>query len=81
MIVVALLCSTGNSDYNNDPAGQYSNDPAGQYDDDGEEGPIAEDTTEYFNYQSRMEKTPRGRWSKQDDELFYEVCFSATTRT
>ncbi|XP_057804134.1 transcription factor TFIIIB component B'' isoform X2 [Salvia miltiorrhiza] len=65
--------STGNSDYNNEPAGQYYNDPAGQYNNDEEDGPIAEDTTEYFNYQSRMEKTPRVRWSKQDTELFYEA--------
>ncbi|KAK7308884.1 hypothetical protein RJT34_05197 [Clitoria ternatea] len=26
-----------------------------------------------FNYQSFMEKTPRGKWSKQDTELFYEA--------
>ncbi|KAL1557738.1 hypothetical protein AAHA92_08284 [Salvia divinorum] len=65
--------STRNSDYNNDQAGQYYDDPAGTYNNDGEDGYIAEDTTEYFNYQSRMEKTPRVRWSKQDTELFYEA--------
>ncbi|XP_027359856.1 uncharacterized protein LOC113868459 isoform X2 [Abrus precatorius] len=26
-----------------------------------------------FNYQSFMEKAPRGKWSKQDTELFYEA--------
>ncbi|KAH6782639.1 hypothetical protein C2S51_007932 [Perilla frutescens var. frutescens] len=36
-------------------------------------GGETEDTTEYFNYQSRMEKTPRVRWSKEDTELFYEA--------
>lgn len=66
-----MLCSAGNS------TGLY-NDEANNYGPDGDDDegiPIAEDTTEYFNYQSRMEKTPRVRWSKQDTELFYEVCF------
>lgn len=40
---------------------------------DGEGSPIADDTAEYFNYQSRMEKTPRVRWSKEDTELFYQA--------
>ncbi|KAL1355608.1 hypothetical protein AAHE18_05G125700 [Arachis hypogaea] len=26
-----------------------------------------------FNYQSFMEKTPRGKWTKHDNELFYEA--------
>ncbi|KAL1355607.1 hypothetical protein AAHE18_05G125700 [Arachis hypogaea] len=26
-----------------------------------------------FNYQSFMEKTPRGKWTKHDNELFYEL--------
>lgn len=61
--------SAGNS------TGLY-NDEANNYGPDGDDDegiPIAEDTTEYFNYQSRMEKTPRVRWSKQDTELFYEA--------
>lgn len=28
----------------------------------------------FFNYQSFMKKTPTVRWSKQETELFYEVC-------
>ncbi|XP_047974134.1 transcription factor TFIIIB component B'' [Salvia hispanica] len=57
--------STRNSDYNYDPStGLYNND---------EEDGAQVDTTEYFNYQSRMEKTPRVRWTKQDTELFYEA--------
>lgn len=31
------------------------------------------DTTALINYQSFMDKAPRGKWSKQDTELFYEV--------
>ncbi|XP_041992659.1 uncharacterized protein LOC121743419 isoform X1 [Salvia splendens] len=57
--------STRNSDYNYEQA-------AGMYNNDEEDG-AHEDTTEYFNYQSRMEKTPRVRWTKQDTELFYEA--------
>lgn len=67
VLVVLLLCSTRNSDYNYDQdSGTYNND---------EEDRAHKDTTEYFNYQSRMEKTPRVRWTKQDTELFYEVHF------
>ncbi|XP_057450169.1 transcription factor TFIIIB component B''-like [Lotus japonicus] len=31
------------------------------------------DTTALINYQSFMDKAPRGKWSKQDTELFYEA--------
>ncbi|KAL3626450.1 hypothetical protein CASFOL_029999 [Castilleja foliolosa] len=45
----------------------------GEYN-DGEEGsPIAEDTTENFNYQTYMDKTHRTRWSKEDTEMFYNA--------
>ncbi|XP_014520701.1 uncharacterized protein LOC106777581 [Vigna radiata var. radiata] len=30
-------------------------------------------TSVLYNYQTFMEKTPRGKWSKQDTELFYEA--------
>ncbi|MED6204562.1 hypothetical protein PIB30_010112 [Stylosanthes scabra] len=39
-------------------------------DQDSESVPLA---SSLFNYQSFMEKTPRGKWTKHDNELFYEA--------
>lgn len=44
---------------------------------DEHENVAVQDSGTYFNYQSHMKKTPRGKWTKQDTELFYEVCLSA----
>ena len=48
-----------------------SEDGRDPYDDQANEG-IAS-TSVLLNYQSFREKTPRGKWSKQETELFYEV--------
>lgn len=44
---------------------------------DEHENVAVQDNGTYFNYQSHMKKTPRGKWTKQDTELFYEVCLHA----
>ncbi|KAH1267661.1 Transcription factor TFIIIB component B'' [Glycine max] len=48
-----------------------SEDGRDPYDDQANEG-IAS-TSVLLNYQSFREKTPRGKWSKQETELFYEA--------
>lgn len=44
---------------------------------DEHENVAVQDNGTYFNYQSHMKKTPRGKWTKQDTELFYQVCLPA----
>lgn len=71
-----VLFSTGNSSglYNDE---NFTSGQGGEYN-DGQRSPVAEDTTIYFNYQTYMDRTPSARWSKQDTELFYEVCLPGT---
>ncbi|KAL1802766.1 hypothetical protein ACET3Z_031413 [Daucus carota] len=40
---------------------------------DEHENVAVQDNGTYFNYQSHMKKTPRGKWTKQDTELFYQA--------
>ncbi|KAK1368077.1 Transcription factor TFIIIB component B [Heracleum sosnowskyi] len=40
---------------------------------DEHENVTVQDNGTYFNYQSHMKKTPRGKWTKQDTELFYQA--------
>ncbi|KAL8490091.1 hypothetical protein ACS0TY_025837 [Phlomoides rotata] len=63
--------STGNSSglYND---GDFNSEEGADYNDEQGSTPMV-DTTEYFNYQSRMDKTSTKRWSKQETELFYEA--------
>ncbi|KAL8538824.1 hypothetical protein ACS0TY_000726 [Phlomoides rotata] len=63
--------STGNSSglYND---GDFNSEEGGEYNDEQGSTPMI-DTTEYFNYQSHMDKTRTKRWSKQETELFYEA--------
>ncbi|GER51368.1 transcription factor tfiiib component [Striga asiatica] len=64
--------SNGNSSGSCNDEGTFISKQDGEY--NVEQGsPIAEDTTEFFNYQTYMDKTPSTRWSKQDTELFYEA--------
>ncbi|CAA0814331.1 Homeodomain-like superfamily protein [Striga hermonthica] len=64
--------SNGNSSGSYNEEGTFISKQDGEYNDE-KGSPIAEDTTEFFNYQTYMDKTPSTRWSKQDTELFYEA--------
>ncbi|RDY14066.1 bdp1, partial [Mucuna pruriens] len=41
--------------------------------DDDQANEVIPSASTLFNYQTFMEKAPRGKWSKQDTELFYEA--------
>ncbi|KAL7167538.1 hypothetical protein ACSBR2_038076 [Camellia fascicularis] len=53
-----------NYNFEFEQGGGSSNDPA---------NPVVQESSNYPNYQSYMNKTPRSRWSKQDTKLFYEA--------
>lgn len=72
-----MLCSNGNtSGFDNDGDFNYEE---GRENNDEQGSPAMVDTTEYFNYQSHMDKTRTKRWSKLETESFYEVCLFGTT--
>ncbi|KAF5951106.1 hypothetical protein HYC85_013099 [Camellia sinensis] len=62
--------SASNSFTDNNEDEAFASDQGGFNDD--ETNPIVQESSDYPNYQSYMDKTPRSRWSKQDTELFYE---------
>ena len=76
-VCIIFICSAG--DFLHE-AGAYneqefsgSEDGRDPYDDDQDNERI-ESTSILYNYQTLMEKRPRrGKWSKQDTEVFYEV--------
>lgn len=53
--------------------GAFASEQGRESNDEQEHETVQESST-YFNYHTHMNKTPRGRWTKQDTELFYEVC-------
>jgi len=52
----------------------YRDEEARFFDNDGTENHVQNATK--LNYQSYMNKPARGKWSKSDTDLFYEVYFS-----
>ncbi|KAL3648763.1 hypothetical protein CASFOL_005166 [Castilleja foliolosa] len=60
------------SSLNNEEDETFISKQGEEYNDEGG-SPIAEDTTENFNYMTYMDKTPRTRWSKEDTEMFYNA--------
>lgn len=59
-------------DANNEDENFGSDDGSRDLDDDQANEKITS-TNPLINYQSFMDKAPRGKWSKQDTEVFYEV--------
>ncbi|KAK7274645.1 hypothetical protein RIF29_15741 [Crotalaria pallida] len=64
-------------DYHDEAGGNNQEDMLGSEDDTvlGEDkgSETIPSAASLFNYQSFMDKAPRGKWSKQDTELFYEA--------
>ncbi|KAL7251119.1 hypothetical protein ACSBR1_013031 [Camellia fascicularis] len=63
--------SASNSFTDNNEDETFASDQGGFNND--ETNPRVQESSDYPNYQSYMDKTPRSRWSKQDTELFYEA--------
>lgn len=72
-----FICSDGGflheADVNNEEEFFGSDDEYRDPDDDHQVSEKFTSTAPLLNYQSFMEKAPRGKWSKQDTEMFYEV--------
>lgn len=69
-----IICRDGGSLHE---AAAHNEEILGSKDGRGPDGDQANEgiklASSFFNYQSFMDKTPRGKWTKQDTELFYEV--------